>query len=127
MAKVFPKNPEVPRLIGVVYEQRGNADQARNYYEQALGLVPDYMPAVNSLTSLDLAEKRYSDAQNTITAVITKNPKLADPWLLQGKIYWANGKTNDAESAMSKAIDLNPDLPSAYLLLARLYIESHQK
>jgi tetratricopeptide (TPR) repeat protein len=126
MAKVFPRNPEVPRLIGGVYQQEGNVAQARRFYEQSLALAPDYMPSLNAITDLDLVNKRYADADSRIAGVIAKNPKMAQPWLLRGEVYWAAGQTNQAESAMSKAIDLNPALPNAYMALSRLYIESHQ-
>jgi tetratricopeptide (TPR) repeat protein len=127
MATVFPKNPEVPRLMGVVYEQEGNAAKARDTYEQSLALAPDYLPTLERITGLDLTAKRYADAGKRLADVITKNPKLAGPWLLQGKVYWAAGQTNEAESAMSKAIELDPDLPGAYLSLARLYLDTHQE
>jgi tetratricopeptide (TPR) repeat protein len=126
MAKVFPKNPEVPRLMGVVYEQESNATQARKFYEQSLALSPDYMPTLRMITGLDVSTKHYADAENRLSAVISKNPKSADTWLLQGQVYWVAGQTNRAESSMAKAIDLDPNISGAYLALARLYVQSHQ-
>lgn len=126
MATVFPKNPEVPRLMGVVYEQQGDAAKARDAFEQSLALSPDYLPTLERITGLDMIAKRYADAETRLASVITRNPKLAVPLLLQGKVYQAAGQTNEAESAMSKAIELDPDLPGAYLSLARLYLDTHQ-
>ncbi len=127
MAAEFPKNPEVPRLMGVVYEQEGKTGEARDAFEQSLALAPDYLPALEKITTLDLVAKRYDDAQKRLGAVIAKKPKLADPWLLQGNVDWAAGRTNQAESDMSKAIELNPDLPGPYLALARIYLAGHQE
>ena len=63
MAKVFPNNPEVPRLMGVVYEQQGNAAEARTAFEQSLALSPDYLPTLERITALDVSAKRYDDAR----------------------------------------------------------------
>jgi tetratricopeptide (TPR) repeat protein len=127
MATVFPKNPEVPRLMGVVYEQQGDTAKAHEAYEQSLALAPDYMPTLERISALDMAAKRYDIAEKRLAAVIDRNPKLGQPWLLQGKVYWASGQTNQAESAMSKAIEQDPNLPGAYLSLARLYLSAHQE
>jgi tetratricopeptide (TPR) repeat protein len=126
MATVFPKNPEVPRLMGVVYEQEGNVAQARAAYEQSLALAPDYLQTLDRITGLDVLAKRYAEAEQRLASVIARNPKLAEPWLMQGHVYQAAGQTNQAEAAMSKAIELDPDLPGGYLALARLYLDTHQ-
>jgi tetratricopeptide (TPR) repeat protein len=126
MAQVFPKNPEVPRLMGVVYEQEGKSAEARDAFEQSLALSSTYLPSLEKITELDVLAKRYDDAGKRLDSVIAQDPKLAEPWLLQGKVFLAVGQTNQAESAMSKAIELDPDLPDAYLSLARLYLETHQ-
>jgi tetratricopeptide (TPR) repeat protein len=127
MATVFTNNPEIPRLMGVVYEQAGDAVQARSAFEKSLALAPDYLPTLDMITALDVQEKHYDDAEKRLAAVIGRNPKAAQPWLLQGNVYWAARQTNEAESAMSKAIDLDPNLPGGYLSLARLYLDTHQE
>jgi tetratricopeptide (TPR) repeat protein len=126
MEEIFPKNPEVPRLMGVVYEQEGNGAKARDTFEKSLVLAPDYLPTLERITGLDMSANHYDAAEERLAAVISRNPKQAEPWLLQGKVYEAAGKTNQAESAMSKAIELDPDLPGPYLSLATLYLRTHQ-
>jgi tetratricopeptide (TPR) repeat protein len=127
MARVFPKNPEIPRLMALVYEQSGDIAQARAALDESLKLAPDYMPALRSITGLDITQKRFAQAHRRVAAVMDKDAKAAGPLMLEGDIYWAEGKTNEAELALSKAIELNPDLPVPYLMLAQLYLASHQE
>jgi tetratricopeptide (TPR) repeat protein len=127
MSRSFPDNPQIPCLMGIVCEQLGDAAHARESFEKSLQLQPDYFPALNKLTDLDMVEKHYPAAHSRIAAEIASHPKAAEPWLLQGRVYWAQGQTNEAESAMSKAIELNPDYPASYLALAQLYLASHQE
>ena len=127
MAGVFPKNPEIPRLMAIVYEQAGEIAQARAALDKSLELAPGYLPALRSITGLDITQKRFAQAHRRVAAVMDKDAKAAAPLMLEGDIYWAEGKTNQAESALNKAIELNPDLPVPYLMLARLYLASHQE
>jgi tetratricopeptide (TPR) repeat protein len=127
MARMFPKNPEIPRLTAFVYEQAGDIAQARAALDKSLELAPDYLPALENITRLDLRQKLYDQAHRRVAAVMDKYPKAAGPLMLEGEICSVEGKTNQAESALSKAIELNPDLPGPYLMLARLYRASGQE
>jgi len=61
-----------------------------------------------------------------VQKLIDKDPKLAQPWALRGKIYLAQRDFTHAESDLLKAIDLDPKLEPAYLLLAQLYVASNR-
>jgi tetratricopeptide (TPR) repeat protein len=126
MALVFPKNPEIPRLMGMIFQQAGDSAQARAALEKSLELAPDYLPALENTIALDVSQKLYAEAHRRVAAVMEKNPKAAVLLMLDGNIYWDEGKTNQAEAALTKAIQLNPDLPGPYRMLARFYLASHQ-
>jgi tetratricopeptide (TPR) repeat protein len=89
-------------------------------------LSPDYMPAVEQLIDLDLAERKYEAATALAQAQINKTPKAAAAWELQAKIDLSQMDLARAETNLLKAIDLDPNLPTPYLLLARVYTSSHK-
>ena len=62
-----------------------------------------------------------------VQKLIDKDPKLAQPWALRGKIYLAQRDFTHAEADLLKAIDLDPNLVPAYLLLAQLYVASNRQ
>ncbi|HEY3856240.1 MAG TPA: tetratricopeptide repeat protein [Verrucomicrobiae bacterium] len=126
MEKVFPKDPEVERLVGMVYEQQKDLPHAREAFEKSLALAPDYLPSIEKITDLDVYSKHYDDAEKRLEALMTRAPKRGEPWMLEGQVFWQAGQTNKAEEAISKALELNPNLQGAYLLLARMYIDTHQ-
>jgi tetratricopeptide (TPR) repeat protein len=126
MERFFPKNPEPPCLIGLVCVLQRNIPAARAAFAKSLALAPGFPPALKQITELDISDKSYADAHTRLAAVIRQNPGAADPLLLQGKVYWAEGKSNQAEASFSRAIELNPELPAPYLSLAQLYMASHQ-
>ena len=126
MEKTFPKDPDVQRLIGMVYEQQQDLPHAREAFEKSLALAPDFLPSIEKITDLDLYAKHYDDAEKRLEGVMARQPTRGEPWMIEGQVYWAAGQTNKAEEAISKALDLNPNLQGAYLVLAQMYLATHQ-
>jgi tetratricopeptide (TPR) repeat protein len=126
LEKTFPNDPQFPLLLGnTLLQQKKNAE-ARVELEQALKLKPDYLPALEQMVNLDLAEKQYTGAQQRVQQKIQEYPKSAALQLLLANVSLARGNTNQAESALSKAIELQPDFPQAYLMLAQLHTSANQ-
>jgi tetratricopeptide (TPR) repeat protein len=124
LSGAMPKNPQIPLLMGVVLAGQHKDSEARAAFEKSLELAPDYMPAVQQLINLDLAEHKYKDATALAQAQIDKTPKAAEPWAMLAKIDEAQMNLARAETNLLKAIDLNPDLPSSYLSLAYVYVRA---
>jgi tetratricopeptide (TPR) repeat protein len=79
------------------------------------------------LVDLDIAEKQYTAALDRVQRQIDKDPKLAQPWAVRGKIYLAQQGFTHAEADLLKAIELDSNLEPAYLLLAQLYVVSNKQ
>jgi tetratricopeptide (TPR) repeat protein len=126
LEKNFPKNPQAPWLTGLMLLQLNRRADARQAFDRALTLVPDYLPAAEQLVNLDLSDKQYSTAHERVAAQIAKNPKRAGPLLLLAKVYLAQHDSSQAETTLRKAIELEPAAPTAYFLLAQLYVGSNQ-
>jgi tetratricopeptide (TPR) repeat protein len=126
LEKAYPKNPQLPLLLGTTLLQQKKNAGARVEFDQALKLAPDYFPALEQSVKLDLMEKQYADAQQRVQQQIGQNPKAAALQLLLAQVLVARGDTNQAESALSKAIELQPDSQQAYLMLAQLYTAANQ-
>src|SRR5262245_16711573 len=127
MTELFPNDPRPSFLIGSVLLGQGKQADARKAFEKSNEISPDYLPAVERLVDLDLAEKQYAAAIDRVQKVIDKDPKLAQPWALKAKIYLAQRDFAHAEPDLLKAIDLDPKLEQAYQLLAELYVASNRQ
>lgn len=126
LEKQFPANPQAPWLTGLILLQQNKRSEARDAFEHALVLVPDYLPAAEQLVNLDLIDKQYAAARERVEAQMAKNPKRSGPLLLLTKILLAQHDTNQAETTLRKAIELEPDASTAYFMLAQLYVGSNQ-
>ena len=127
MTELFPNDPQPSFLIGSVLLGQGQLADARKAFEKSNEISPDYLPAVERLVDLDIADKQYAPAMDRVQKLIDKDPKLASLWGLRAKIYLAQRDFAHAEPDLLKAIDLNPKLESAYQLLAQLYVASNRQ
>ena len=126
MAVLFPKDPQPTFLIGKMLEP-GQRQAAREAFEKSMAISPNYLPAVEKLVDLHIADKQYATALERVQNQIDKDPKLSQPWALRGKIHLAQQNYTLAESDLLKSIDLDPKLEPAYLLLAQVYVASNRQ
>ncbi len=122
----FPGNPQTVLLSGLVLLQQGKKAEARQAFVRATEIAPGFLPAMEQLVNLDLAEKNYAAARARVEAVIAKDPKAAGPQLVLAKVFVAESDTKKAEATLLKVIELQPELPVPYVLLASLYIRLNQ-
>jgi tetratricopeptide (TPR) repeat protein len=126
LLELYPKDPQSPMLMGLVLLQQNKKSEAHKAFEKALELAPDYLPALEQLVELDVADKQYAAATERVQKQIEKHPKAPEPQLLAAKIYEAKGETNQLEASLLKAIELQPDFRPAYLSLAKIYVASNK-
>ena len=152
----FPKSPEVLLVLGSVLERQNQPGEARRSFEQALELSPDFLPALEQIVDLDLANKQFAVAIDRVTNQIERHADAGEPWLLLAKVHMTKAESfvpaiasgsqaqphsksslaeipaaqedvNKAESALLKSIELNPDLRNAYFMLANLYVSCNKQ
>jgi tetratricopeptide (TPR) repeat protein len=127
MTDLFPQDPQPQFLIGTILLAQGQQQEARQAFEKSVGISQNYLPAVERLVDLDIADQKFTPAMERVQGQIDRDPKLAQPWALRGKIYLAQRDFARAEPDLSKAIELDPKLEPAYLLLAQLYVASNKQ
>jgi tetratricopeptide (TPR) repeat protein len=127
MTELFTQDPQPPFITGRILLARGQQPDARKAFETSVEISPDYLPAIEKLVDLDIAEKQYATAIDRVQRQIDKDPKLAQTWALRGKIYLAQRDFTHAEADLLKAIDLDPKLEPGYMLLAQLYVASNKQ
>jgi len=127
MTELFPTDPQPPYLVGVILLEQGQQSDARKAFERSIEIGPDYLPPIEKLVDLDIADKHYDAALARVEKQIEKKPNLAQLWGLKGKILSAQGDFTHAEADLLKAVELDPKLEAAYLLLAQIYVASNRQ
>jgi len=126
MIELFPKDPQPPLLVGITLLSQRQQREARAAFEKSLEISSDYLPAVEQLTNLDIADKQYAAAMDRVQKRVDQNPKQALLWAIRAKIYLAQGDSTHAEADLLKSIELDPKAEPNYLLLAQLYVASNR-
>jgi tetratricopeptide (TPR) repeat protein len=127
MTDLFQKDPQPPFLAGSILMAQGQQPDARKAFETSAGISPDFLPAMEKLVDLDIAEKQYAAALDRVQRQIDKDPKLAQPWAVRAKVYLAQQDFTHGEADLLKAVDLDPKLEGAYMWLAQLYASSNRQ
>ena len=127
MNALFPKDPRPALSTGAIFLARGQNTEARKEFERAIEIAPEFLPALEAIVNLDLAENSYTAAMDRVQKLIEKNPTSAQPWSLRGKIYLAKKDVGHAEADLLKAIELDSKLEPAHLWLAELYASTNRR
>jgi putative PEP-CTERM system TPR-repeat lipoprotein len=127
MEKQHPKNPLVHNLKGGVFLARQDLASARASFLQALTLDSGYLPALDNLAQLDMAEKKPEQATQRYEAALAKNKKNATLMTALAQLAAAQGKNADAIRWLERAASENPDALPPALLLADAYQRSGAK
>ncbi|MCC5867296.1 MAG: tetratricopeptide repeat protein [Gammaproteobacteria bacterium] len=101
--------------------------QARRYFEQAVGLDPEYAPAyvgvADSVRLLARGVENYGDldpviaaqlAQSNVERALLRDPQLPQAYAALGQLAVMGGRNEDGLAAYDKAIALNPSLADAH-------------
>jgi tetratricopeptide (TPR) repeat protein len=126
MEKLAPKDPDAPFLMGMTFLQQKRREDARAAFAKAVELSPDYVAGVEQLVDMDLADKQYEAALKQVQPLLDRNPKSAEAFLVQAKVFLAQHDVKQAEATLLKAIELKPESRPAHLMLDGLYVETHQ-
>ena len=123
----FPQDAQVPWLEGLAWASENKTAQARAAFEKSLAANSDYVPSLQALVDLDLAETNFAPALELVKQRLDRNPASPVLWLLQASVHMRQNDDAKAQSDLDKVIALDPKLPAPYTNLARLYIKQNQQ
>ncbi len=127
MEKDFRPNPQTGFNEGMIYLQQKKIAEARQAFSKALEIAPGDVNVVEQLVNIDLSEKKFGPALERVDALIAKNAKVPELYLLRAKVLAANADRKAAEVALQRVVELSPDSPVGYYTLAQLYLAENDR
>ncbi len=115
-------SPEMLSLRGTAQLFLGRGGEAKQSFDQALALRPDYADALLGQARLAASEKKLDEAARLIDRAIAIAPKSAEGWLMKGDLNRATSDQAGALAAYQKVLELNPNQVTARLNIASLQI-----
>ena len=123
----LPNKPSTSLLRGAAYLGLRDATQARASFEKALTLDPAFFPAVFSLATLDIADKKPQVAQQRIEALLKTQPGHLQALLALADLRARSGASKqEVTDLLATAARLNPTQAPAHLSLINNHLVNKQ-
>lgn len=119
------QQPQAWGLLGRVYAEMGQTDDALKAYDRAVALGADAQAGVDRAQILIRLE-RYADAEADLNRLAEQYPENAGVDLAFGKLYREERKFDLAEKYIRQAIQLDPNNPDGHFALAEVLRLTHR-
>ncbi len=97
--------------LGNLWQQKGDATQAKLLYLQVLARDSRHADALNNLGVLAMEEKQWSEAERLFAAALAIEPEDAKTHYLLARTLLAQGRPSEARTAIDAAVRLQPGVP----------------
>jgi tetratricopeptide (TPR) repeat protein len=121
-----PKAPSYRYDLARALRLRGRDDEARRHLLKALEADANYLPALEELAALSLAQGRPQDAANYSGRALTLTPDQPGIRLISSAALAMLGKTSEARQEINATLRQYPGLPEAHLQLALLHVQERR-
>ena len=108
-ARKEPQNYNDVIIQGVNFLKNNDFDKARNYFQKAITINPDYPNAYHNLGLVYFKQTNYNMAVQYFKEAIDKNSKFADSYLTLGLACDKLGKKEDAIEYFTYYLELAPN------------------
>jgi tetratricopeptide (TPR) repeat protein len=122
-ATINPRDSSAHYNLGLIHQQRGELDLARERFQRAIDIDPEELDAHYQLGRIARAQGRLADAIGHFEQVVQRDQSHAQQeiWREIGSTYIAAGQYGDARDVLEKFLDHRPNDPEALYFLGRAH------
>uniref|UniRef100_A0A3Q4GT21 Tetratricopeptide repeat domain 7B n=1 Tax=Neolamprologus brichardi TaxID=32507 RepID=A0A3Q4GT21_NEOBR len=110
-ANLFPTSHNVLYMRGQIAELRGNIDEAKRWYEEALSINPTHVKTMQRLGLILHQLQRFSLSEKVLRDAVQVNSTAHDVWNSLGEVLQAQGNTAAATECFLTALELEASSP----------------
>lgn len=120
-------DPVTLNLRGLTLLGKGEREKAASAFEQALKLLPSFLPAAKNLAQLDLTNGRYEAAEGRFRGVLSAEPKSIDALTGLADLQLRVGRVKDAVQTLETAVRTAPAASEPRARLMHLLLRAGDK
>jgi tetratricopeptide (TPR) repeat protein len=122
-ATINPRDSSAHYNLGLIHQNRGELDQARERFQRAIEIDRDELDAHYQLGRIARAQNRLAEAVSHFEQVVLRDQFHAqnEIWREIGATYIAAGQYSDARDALEKFLDRRTTDPEGLYLMGRAY------
>ncbi|KAM6917670.1 tetratricopeptide repeat protein 7B isoform 2-T2 [Lycodopsis pacificus] len=110
-SNLFPTSHNVLYMRGQIAELRGNIDEAKRWYEEALSITPTHVKTMQRLGLILHQLQRYSLSEKVLRDAVQVNSTAHDVWNSLGEVLQAQGNAAAATECFLTALELEASSP----------------
>lgn len=122
-ATLNPADASAHYNIGLIHQQRGELEAARERFERAIQIDPEEIDAHYQLGRIARQQKRVGDAISHFEQVVSRDPAHSqyEIWREVGATYNAAGQYDDARTALERFLEHRESDPEGLYLTGRAH------
>jgi tetratricopeptide (TPR) repeat protein len=122
-ATLNPADASAHYNLGLIHQQRGEIEAARERFERAIQIDAEEIDAHYQLGRIALLQKRNADAVKNFEQVVSRDPAHSqhEIWREVGATYIAADQFEDARDALERFLEHRPSDPEALYLMGRAH------
>lgn len=122
-ATLNPADASAHYNLGLIHQQRGELEAARERFERAIQIDDAEIDAHYQLGRIAQAQKRFADAIRNFEQVVARDAAHSqhEIWREVGATYIAAGQFEDARDALERFLEHRPSDPEALYLMGRAH------
>lgn len=122
-ATLNPADASAHYNLGLIHQQRGELEAARERFERAIQIDEDEIDAHYQLGRIAALQKRFADAIRNFEQVVMRDQGHSqhEIWREVGATYIAAGQFEDARDALERFLEHRPSDPEALYLMGRAH------
>jgi tetratricopeptide (TPR) repeat protein len=122
-ATLNPADASAHYNLGLIHQQRGELEAARERFERAIQIDDGEIDASYQLGRIARQQKRYGDAIHNFEQVVARDPAHAqyEIWREVAATYIAAGQFEDARTALDQFLEHRPSDPEGLYLMGRAH------
>jgi tetratricopeptide (TPR) repeat protein len=122
-ATLNPADASAHYNLGLIHQQRGELEAARERFERAIQIDDDETDAYYQLGRIARTQGRFADAIRNFEQVVSRDPShnQHEIWREVGATYIAADQFEDARNALGRFLENRPSDPEALYLMGRAH------
>ena len=122
-ATLNPADASAHYNLGLIHQERGELDSARERFERAVQIDDDEIDAHYQLGRIARQQGRFADAVKNFEQVVSRNQGHSqhEIWREVGATYLAANQFEDARDALERFLENRPSDPEALYLMGRAH------
>ncbi|HVQ35882.1 MAG TPA: tetratricopeptide repeat protein [Pyrinomonadaceae bacterium] len=122
-ATLNPADASAHYNLGLIHQQRGELEAARERFERAIQIDADEIDAHYQLGRIARSQKQFADAIKHFEQVVARDATHSqhEIWREVGATYNSAGQHEDARDALERFLDHRPSDPEALYLMGRAH------